>query len=226
MSQFSIQIDAEIKSKYPSTRLGCLSGNIKVATDTLELWKVIDPAIADLQARLQVEDISKIEAIQHGRKAYKSFGKDPARYRLSAEALLRRIVSGKGIYKINNIVDLLNLVSVKSGISIGGYDTEHIKGDISLGIGKKDEPYNAIGRGSLNIEFLPTLRDTLSAFGSPTSDSQRTMAHATTTQFMMVFFDFGSSDGLENSMDEAELLMKEFASGGALERWVVTANVS
>ena len=219
--QFSIQIHPAIKAKYPSTRLGCLSGKIRVSSETAELWKVIDTEISKLQAHLSTEDIAQIETIQHARKAYKSFGKDPARYRLSAEALLRRIVKGKGIYKINNIVDLLNLVSVKSGISIGGYDTDHIKEDITLGIGKKEEPYQAIGRGDLNIEFLPVLRDTVAAFGSPTSDAKRTMARETTTHFMMVFFDFGASEKLEETMLEAKQLMEQFAGGSELEQWVV-----
>lgn len=219
--QFKIQINPTIKSKYPTTRLGGLAGQIKVSSETSALWEVIDPAIAKLQAQLKTEDIAKIETIQHARKAYKSFGKDPARYRLSAEALLRRIVKGKGIYKINNIVDLLNLVSVKSGISIGGYDTAYINGEITLGLGEKNEPYEGIGRGDLNIEFLPVLRDQTSAFGSPTSDSKRTMARDTTTHFMMVFFDFGSSEKLEQTILEAKQLMEQFASGSGFEQWIV-----
>ncbi len=219
--QFKIQINPTIKSKYPTTRLGGLAGQIKVSSETSALWEVIDPAIAKLQAQLKTEDIAKIETIQHARKAYKSFGKDPARYRLSAEALLRRIVKGKGIYKINNIVDLLNLVSVKSGISIGGYDTAYINGEITLGLGEKNEPYEGIGRGDLNIEFLPVLRDQTSAFGSPTSDSKRTMARDTTTHFMMVFFDFGSSEKLEQTVLEAKQLMEQFASGSGFEQWIV-----
>ena len=47
---FNLQIDPAIKAKYPSTRLGCLSGKIKVSSETTELWKVIDPAISELQS--------------------------------------------------------------------------------------------------------------------------------------------------------------------------------
>ena len=35
--------------------------------------------------------------IEMTRRAYKALGKDPARYRGSAEALLRRVVAGKGL---------------------------------------------------------------------------------------------------------------------------------
>jgi DNA/RNA-binding domain of Phe-tRNA-synthetase-like protein len=57
------------------------------------------------------------------------------------------------------VVDLLNLVSVSTGFSIGGYDAERIKGAVVFGIGRKNEPYDAIGRGELNIESLPVFRD-------------------------------------------------------------------
>jgi DNA/RNA-binding domain of Phe-tRNA-synthetase-like protein len=101
--------------------------------------------------------------------------------------LLRRVFKGKGLYQVNNVVDLLNLTSVKSGFSIGGYDVGKIEGEIQLSIGKAGEPYKAIGRGELNIEFLPTFRDQKGPFGSPTSDSVRTMITPKTEQFLMRF---------------------------------------
>lgn len=87
-----------------------------------------------LAQSLSIESISKIPTISVSRKAYKACGKDPARYRPSAEALLRRVVSGKGLYQINNVVDQLNLVSISTGFSIGGYDVEQISGDITWGL--------------------------------------------------------------------------------------------
>jgi DNA/RNA-binding domain of Phe-tRNA-synthetase-like protein len=102
----------------------------------------------EIASTLQIEDISQIPAISASRKAYKACGKDPARYRLSAEALLRRVVNRNEIYQINNVVDLLNLVSISTGFSIGGYDADKIDGDIIYGIGKPNEPYIGIGRAN------------------------------------------------------------------------------
>ena len=66
------------------------------------------------------------------------------------------------------------MISIKTGFSIGGYDAAKIEGDIELGIGKENEPYEGLGRGVLNIHKLPVFRDEQGAFGSPTSDSERT----------------------------------------------------
>ena len=158
---------------------------------------------------MTTSDISTMPAIQATRKAYKALGKDPARYRPASEALIRRVVKGKGLYQINNVVDLLNLVSIRSGYSICGYDTSFIQGTVELGIGEENEPYDGIGRGKLNIQYLPTFRDEMGAFGTPTSDSTRTMIRSTTTNFLMIFLDFEGLSLLQASLDEAvDLLVK------------------
>ena len=205
-----ISINAELKTLCPKLRLGCIEANVVVASSGEGLLAEIKKRLELIQQSLIIEDISKISAIEASRKAYKACGKDPARYRLSAEALLRRVISGKGLYQINNVVDQLNLVSVTSGFSIGGYDVDKIQGDISFGIGHADEPYTGIGRGELNIENLPVFRDQAGAFGTPTSDSQRTEVGSETNKFLMILIDFGRSDQLETSKQMAIRLLKEY----------------
>lgn len=212
----NIIIEPAIKSKCPNLQLGCLQAKVKVEPSNATLLDKINNEITTLQTSLEVAQISQIPIIQSSRQAYRTLGKEPARYRLSAEALLRRIVKGKGLYRINNVVDLLNLISVKSGYSIGGYDADKIEGDICLGIGQANEPYQAIGRGNLNIEFMPLLRDDIGAFGSPTSDSQRTMVTENTQNFLMVFFNFGGHDGLEKILEEAKKLIETYTLGSSI----------
>ncbi|MCF8231187.1 MAG: hypothetical protein K9J27_03280 [Bacteroidales bacterium] len=65
-----------------------------------------------------IEDIASLQPVKDTRQAYKALGKKPARYRVSSEALHRRIIQGKGLYFINNVVDITNLVSIRSGYGI------------------------------------------------------------------------------------------------------------
>jgi len=116
------------------------------------------------------------------------------------------------LYWINNIVDILNLISLESGFSIGGYDAAKIEGTTGFGVGKANEPYEAIGRGSLNIENLPLFRDDLGAFGSPTSDSLRTMVTDHTTRFLMIIIDFEQDKILEKTMERSVALYQQFAN--------------
>lgn len=208
-----IIISEELRKACPKLRLGCIEALVKVEASGAGLLYEIEQKLASLQQSLAIEDISKIPAIEASRRGYRACGKDPARYRLSAEALLRRIVSGKGLYQINNVVDQLNLVSVASGFSIGGYDLDKIVGEVCFGIGKADEPYTGIGRGELNIEFLPVFRDESGAFGTPTSDSQRTEVTAETQRFLMILIDFEGSSELENAKQMSMRLLKEYCGG-------------
>ena len=154
-----IEISVDLKSRVPEMVLGCIECDVQIESSGEELLNRMSETENRIKEHIPLNQISQQSAIQASRKAYKACGKDPARYRLSAEALTRRVVRGLGLYRVNNIVDLVNLVSLETWISIGGYDAEKIEGDVQMGIGKNNEPYQAIGRGELNIEFLPVFRD-------------------------------------------------------------------
>jgi DNA/RNA-binding domain of Phe-tRNA-synthetase-like protein len=216
-----ILIGAELKNHCPNLRLGCILADVIVAESNNGLLTEINERIELIRKSLTTDEISKLPAIEASRKAYRACGKDPARYRLSAEALLRRIVSGKGIYQINNVVDQLNLVSVTSGFSIGGYDVDKIQGDISFGIGQSNELYTGIGKGELNIEYLPVFRDEIGAFGTPTSDSQRTEVTGQTIRFLMILIDFNSNNHLEEASQLAIRLLNEYCQATNINEFII-----
>lgn len=206
----AILISKELKEKVPNLKLSVIECDVFVLETSDLLWDDIRKKTGELSADLTMEQISKIPAIAASRKAYKACGKDPARYRLSAEALLRRVVKNKALYQVNNVVDVLNLVSITTGYSIGGYDSAKIAGNISFGIGTAADPYEGIGRGRLNIEFLPTFRDEKGAFGTPTSDSERTAVSQVTKRFLMIIIDFGEGD-LKKATKLASEYLERFA---------------
>lgn len=211
-----ITITDKITSKCPNFRLGVITCSVQISDNNEDLWAEINTKIAELET-METASIAKMPTIAATRKGYKALGKDPARYRPSAEALLRRVVKGKGLYKINNVVDLLNLVSISTGFSIGGYDADKIEGDITLGVGEANESYEGIGRGNLNIEGLATFRDAKGAFGTPTSDSVRTSVTNETKRFLMVILDFGGLEVLTEAMDLAVDLLERFGGGDKIE---------
>ncbi|MBN2348225.1 MAG: hypothetical protein JXJ22_05280 [Bacteroidales bacterium] len=219
-----IQIDTVWNEKYPQVRLGIFDALVTTEKTSEGLWKFIENNISEIQHNLEIENISKIPAIKFSRQAYKAIGNDPSRYRLSAEALLRRIVQGKGLYRINNVIDVLNLISVKYGYSIGGYDYKKIIGNIRMGIGKKNEPYSGIGRGELNIENLPVLRDDTGAFGTPTSDSERTKVDMNTGHFLMVIFDFGLQYDMADVLDQTKNWYQTYANASEIYKEVIRLN--
>jgi DNA/RNA-binding domain of Phe-tRNA-synthetase-like protein len=207
-----INFQDEIVNTLPGIRLGLWQAKIRIQPSRPGIIQWIEKILSDFRIKFKVEDISSIPVIAETKDAYRKLGKDPSRYRPSAEALCRRIAGGKSLFRVNNAVDILNAISIVSGYSIGGYDCEKITGDVVLGKGKDKEPYQAIGRGDLNIFNLPVLRDDLGPFGSPTSDSIRTMITGETAQIMMVFFDFSGKGDLGKVLESTSMHYRNLAN--------------
>ena len=213
----NISVSEELRIKVPKVKLACIECDVVLQQKNEILWEAVEQKVAELSGKLQVDEISSIPAIAASRKVYKACGKDPARYRLSAEALLRRVVNRGEIYQINNVVDVLNLVSISTGFSIGGYDAEKINGDVVFCIGREGEPYSGIGRGELNIAGMPVFRDAEGAFGTPTSDSERTSVSMETKRFLMIIIDYAATPLLEEATKLAEDLLVQYAGATNFE---------
>lgn len=186
------------------------------------LWEEIERFTADYRARYTTDSIKTMRPIQATREAYKRCGKDPSRYRPSSEALCRRILKGSPLYQIDTLVDLINVVSIASGYSIGGFDADKIEGDtLTLGIGRPGEPYEGIGRGTLNIEGLPVYRDGLGGIGTPTSDHERTKLTLGTTRLLAIINGYSGREGLEEAGAYLQDLLRRHAGsdGGTVIRF-------
>ena len=217
----TIIIESQLSELCTTLKLGVIECQVRVTKDDDKLWEVINQNISQIEQSMTVEDVRNKSTISSSKDGYRKVGKDPNRYRLSAESLLRRIVNGKGLYKINNVVDLLNLASIKSGFSIGGYNADKIVGTIKMGLGQADEAYEGIGRGQLNVENLPLFRDDMGAFGSATSDSLRTQIDSNCQNLLMVFFSYQGEEELHEAMTHATDLLTEFATATAIKTSII-----
>lgn len=213
----NLSIDPELKRALPSFFLGCVCATVSVEKHNPALWDEISAHLAHLTATIKPEQINSIPQIAAMRSAYKTLGKDPSRYRGSAEALLRRVLASKGLYQINSVVDINNLVSLESLNPAGTYDLDKITPPIELRIGAAGECYKGIGKDLINIESLPVFADAAGAFGSPTSDSERAMVRLGTTKILMVVFSFTGPDGLERWLQRSSELLCRYCSGEGIE---------
>jgi DNA/RNA-binding domain of Phe-tRNA-synthetase-like protein len=216
-----ISIQPALKALVPSLVLGCVSTRVSIQKHNEALWREIDQHLAHLSSTISSEQINTVPQIAAMRSAYKALGKDPSRYRGSAEALLRRVLSGKGLYQINSVVDINNLISLESLNPAGTYDVERITPPIELRVGATGESYKGIGKDLVNIESLPVFADAAGAFGSPTSDSERAMVRLETRKVLMVIFSFAGPEGLERWVERASELLGRYCGGEEIETFLV-----
>jgi Uncharacterized conserved protein len=211
MSFPEITISDEILAVCPWFRFAAIECKVKNSPYNHCLWREMDAFSAEFSATHKMEDINKRTAILATRQAYKKLGKDPNRYRPSSEALCRRIMKRQELYQIDTLVDLINLVSLKTGYSIGGFDAGKIQGNLILGVGKADEEFEAIGRGLLNIEGLPVYRDEKGGIGTPTSDVERTKITPGTSRLLMIINGYSGEKGLQEAANYSVELLKKYA---------------
>jgi DNA/RNA-binding domain of Phe-tRNA-synthetase-like protein len=215
-----LTIDGALKQKCPRTALGCVTGRVEARASPTELRAEMQGRVDELLHLPEPKAALETGAIAAARAAYKALGKDPARYRGSAEALLRRVIAGKGLPQINAVVDAINLVSVESRLSIGLYDLAHVRGDILFRAGRAGETYKGIGKYDLNLEGLPVFCDEVGPHGSPTSDSERTMVTDQTKHVVAVIISFGGPEPLGRWTQRLADLVQRYACGSAIEQEV------
>ena len=208
-----IIIDDKINEKCSQVAIGSIEAYIKVSEENEELWKLISEKASEIEKNIPVKQITTIKNIADSRNAYKSFGKDPSRYRLSSEALYRRIARGLGLYKVNNVVDINNLISLESAYSVGTYDLDKLSGEIHFTIADEGETYEGIGKGEINISHLPVFYDEKGKFGSTTSDSVRAMITTDAKHILMNIISFNGDSELDKYMNKACEYLEKYAEG-------------
>ncbi len=204
---YNLTVSPDLLSRCPRYRVAAVYAEVANTPYSEGLWQEINDFTQTLRATETADSIKQHPAILATREAYRRLGKDPSRYRPSAEALRRRLLRGLELYRIDTLVDLINLVSLRTGFSIGGFDADKIQGtDLCLGVGRAGEPFEGIGRGTLNIEGLPVWRDALGGIGTPTSDHERTKMDLGTRHILALINGY---DGDEARLDEAAQMTRE-----------------
>ena len=218
----NLVIDSRMKELWPAVRVGCLQYQVQVEKKNPELWAYLKKEIYK-KAKDAIFDygVNEIPNIKESRAAYKAFGKDPSRYRVSSEALIRRIGQGKRLYEVNTVVDVNNLISIESGFSVGSYDAARMGEDLVFRIGEAGETYKGIGKEEIKIDALPVLADEQGAIGSSTSDSERAMITEDAQEVLTLIYSFSDNQDLEKALESGRRYLEQYAKTSGLQSWIV-----
>ena len=219
-----ILFDPEILAVAPQFRVIKVEATIENGPTSDALWQELLAEGDRVRNLYDMSMINKRPGIAATRQAYKALGKEPNRYRPSSEALCRRLVKGMELYRTLTLIDLINLLSVRSGYSIGGFDADKIQGDtLRLGAGREGEHFEAIGRGVLNIASLPIYRDAIGGIGTPTSDEERTKLTPDTQHLLMCINIYGEELSLEDTINLTTDLLSRHANADDIKIEIISA---
>ena len=205
-------------------RIGLINATVVNEPTCDALWAEIEGAAEDIRRQYELLEINQRPAIAGTRRLYKALGKDPSRYRVASEALCRRIIRGLGIYRLTTLIDVVNLVSIKSGYAISGLDADCIVGDtLTMSVGTADDVYHGIGRGELNIEGMPVYRDAAGPIATPTSDEERTKFTDKTVKAQININAFAPEMPIEEATEWMASLLKKYAHATDVETGIFIA---
>ena len=211
----NVYIEKELLNKLPLFNVVAYKMDIEIkSSDVIE--EVIKKYESMIKEEYSLEEVLNIPLIKEARDSYKALGKDPSRYRLAVESLYRRLVKGYGLYRINNVVDAGNILSIKLARSTAILDYEKIKGDVKIRIGLETDDYYGIGRGKINVSNIPVYVDEVGPFGSTTSDTERTMI-TDATKTILVFVICFSDKELDLAKNETISIFKDYANASNIE---------
>lgn len=216
----NIKIDSVLKEKTPNFYVGVLEATVSIYREP-KVDGLIEKLEQDINDSIDIKDVVNLPVIIDGRNAYKTYGKDPSRYRLAVESLYRRLSKGNKLYRINNVVDLGNILSIKTRKSIAVLDKDNIQGDVLIRLGKETDKYEGIGRGSLNLTNIPLYEDAIGPFGSVTSDTTRTMITDETNSILLLIISFSGKESLESELETAKNLYSEYAQASNIKTFII-----
>lgn len=218
-----IEIENIIKEACPQLQIGVIRANITNGPSPAELWTEIDSEITGSNKCMNYP-ISINDRLYWLPEIFINIlDKDPNRYRVSSEALCRRIVKNMGLYRINTLVDIINLVSIRTGYAIGGFDADKIIGDVRLGVGKAGEIFHGIGRGELTWKVFLFIAILSEQQASPTSDEERTKMTEETTCIQVMINNYGEEIPMEESIDFTLMLLRKYANAKEENAYILNA---
>ena len=213
-----LDIDKRIVDICPEVKIGLVRALVTNGDTSDELWQEIDEAAESIQQCYELLEVNQRPAIAATRRLYKALGKDPGRYRVASEQLCRRVIRGLGLYRLTTLIDVVNLVSMKSGYPISGLDADKIVGNrLTMGVGNSGEEYHGIGRGLLNIEGMPVYRDEIGGVATPTSDEERTKFSTDTTHVQICINAFAPEMPLDETVEWMVNLLRKYADARDIE---------
>lgn len=214
-------IEEKLARNYPELRIAVLvAKDVRIQQEDRRLESLKRKVENEVRSRFRGKNLVEHPFIAAWRDAYRSFGAKPKKYNPTAEALIRRILRGNAIPRINTLVDCYLVIEAKYLLPIGGYDLNKVKENIYLRYSKGNEEFIPLGKGEVertNVgEVVYADEEEVLTRKWNYRDCEQTKITLETKKvalFMEAVDKRIPTDALENAVKELEELILDFCGG-------------
>jgi DNA/RNA-binding domain of Phe-tRNA-synthetase-like protein len=142
----NLKIDAKLKARFPDLTAHILQvKGVKIQKRDAELEQFKVEVIKQVRKEYSLDALKDQPVFRAYRDFFWRVGIDPTKNRPAAEALIRRILGGRMVPRINTLVDAYNLASIKSRIALATFDTDKLNGNLLMKFAEEGEQFVGIG---------------------------------------------------------------------------------
>ena len=184
-----IQLSSEIVEQIPNFKLGIIEyKNITVGDSPQMVKGRLQLFQESIYFDLENKSVTDLPGIQEWRHIFKQFGKDPNRYRHSAESLYRRVQKQNYLTPVQSAIDINNFFSLQYQVPIGIYDSDLLSNPMEIRLGKEGEEYLGLNGRMNSLQNLIVSSDSIGPFGSPFVDSDRAPVTEKTKNALQIIY--------------------------------------
>jgi DNA/RNA-binding domain of Phe-tRNA-synthetase-like protein len=157
------------------------------SADPRLLSEISQQVAQQVRTHLSIDTLSANPTVAALRRLFHAAGCDPTRYRPSSEALLRRLLKGEDLPRINQLVDLNNCLSASLAVPCCVMDEDSLDPPFLFRAGREGESYESL-RGPFNLAGKPLLLDASGPCDAPITGGQRVKVTAETGRAWLVAY--------------------------------------
>ena len=146
---------SELIPAFPGFRVaGLICTNLAIPEHrSPELAEFVSTTEEQARELWQATELSAIPGVAAWRQAYRRFGVKKTSYRSSVERLVKNVLAGAELPKVNAFVDAYNAVSLAHVLPAGADDLDHVGGDLAFRYSRPGDSF--LDMGAMDESGLP-----------------------------------------------------------------------
>jgi DNA/RNA-binding domain of Phe-tRNA-synthetase-like protein len=141
-----LKVDKDLAIKFPSLSalvMRLRGAQVRLEDPELEAFK--EEVIERINGRWALEQLREHPLFRAYRDFFWRVGVDPTKTRPASEALIRRVLRGRSLPRINTFVDAYNLASMEAAVPLAAFDMAWLSGDLLMREAAMGEEFLGIG---------------------------------------------------------------------------------